>query len=139
MPMYLEESVTISGDTISNSYYEGYARTIMYLALNYNPESVTGNFNRLLPLFHPDKYAEEKKKFAKLAEDIRSTKTSSVFYPQKYKAGIDKETGYIEITGVHQERTESTTVLNAQETYRLEITRNGTHLQLLSIKKLDKS
>jgi len=137
--MVLDESVTISGDTISDSYYEGYARTILYLALNYNPESVIGNFNRLVALFHPDRFPEEKKRFGKLAEDIRSAKTSSVFYPQKYKINADKQTGFIEITGVHQERTESTMTLNAQETYRLEFVRTGPHLQLLSVKKLNAS
>ncbi|MEM5854807.1 MAG: type IV conjugative transfer system protein TraE [Candidatus Aenigmatarchaeota archaeon] len=97
IPLTLERPTEISGKRADDHYLAEFTRHVVYLALNYSPETIDFQVQELLKLVLPARYTEMKQNFERIAQDVKTAKVSSAFFINHIK--INHNTRKILVSG----------------------------------------
>lgn len=80
IPVGNPTKVSVSGSSADTSYLREMGRYIAGLALNYNPGTVRSQYEELLSLFSPERFASAKEQLYDAADTVETAGASSVFF-----------------------------------------------------------
>jgi len=106
-----------SGSDASDEYIRSMARYTMALYLNYSPASIKGQVEDLLSIYSPDSYSKALKTFHSFIDDVRLSKTSSVYYITDIH--VDRSNRVIRTEGLRRQFIQDKNIQNAAEKYQI--------------------
>lgn len=89
----------------------------MALYLNYSPASIKGQVEDLLSIYSPDSYSKALKTFHSFIDDVRLSKTSSVYYITDIH--VDRSNRVIRTEGLRRQFIQDKNIQNAAEKYQI--------------------
>lgn len=97
VPPHINSKIEISGSYANESYIKEYVRYVGALLWNYSPATVRGQFSEISVSFHPSVFDAARERLYVLADQIETTRASSVYYISKITNNSDGN--FIEVTG----------------------------------------
>ena len=117
IPVGNPTTISVSGSSADPSYLREMGRYIAGLGLNYNPGTVRQQYEELLSLFSPDRFASAKEKLYEAADTVETAGASSVFFIAEMTDHPERK--ILDITGSRQLFVQDKKTDERQSVYRL--------------------